>query len=239
MDGTAIPAIKDALPSTRITDSISKAQKVVSVSAATGRSLPMVQALLKKCNLKDPCILSGGTEIINPLNFNILWEVRLSKHQVTKIIEVCNPYPYEVFFSDEVKGLPARNKIQTGSERIVYVKDCKMDDAKKIQKDLMKMNDIAAHFAGSWTQGRVDIHITHISATKKHAVDQLIKILHVEKKEVLVVGDTSNDVPLFESAGFRVAMGNATDDLKQKADYIAPSVEEDGLAHVIETFILS
>lgn len=36
----------------------------------------------------------------------------------------------------------------------------------------------------------------------------------------------------------RIAMGNAVDDLKAIADYIAPPVEKDGVAHVIEKFIL-
>lgn len=41
------------------------------------------------------------------------------------------------------------------------------------------------------------------------------------------------------ACGLRVAMGNAVDDLKAIADYIAPSVDDDGLAEVIEKFILS
>lgn len=239
LDGTAIPAKKEALPSTRVIDSIRKAQEVISVSAATGRSFPMVQAILDKCKFNNPCILSGGTEIIDPITNKIVWQVRLPENQVKQIVKVCLPYPYEVFFSDDVQGLPARDKRVRGSERIVYIKDCKLDDAKKIQKELLKIQDIASHFAGSWTPERVDFHITQKEATKKHAVNKLIKMLHVNKNEVIAVGDNNNDIPLFESAGFKVAMRNASDDLIQIADYIAPSVDEDGLAYVIDKFILS
>jgi hydroxymethylpyrimidine pyrophosphatase-like HAD family hydrolase len=52
------------------------------------------------------------------------------------------------------------------------------------------------------------------------------------------VGDGHNDLPLFEACGFRVAMGNADEELKKLADYIAPSVEDDGIVDVIEKFIL-
>lgn len=41
------------------------------------------------------------------------------------------------------------------------------------------------------------------------------------------------------ASGLKVAMGNAVDDLKAIADYIAPSVNEDGIVDVIEKFILS
>jgi HAD superfamily hydrolase (TIGR01484 family) len=238
LDGTAIPAVKNALPSDNIIDSIGKAQRVVTVSAATGRSLPMVQAILNACKLKDPCILSGGTEIIDPLTNKIVWQVRLLENQVKQIVKVCLPYPYEVFFSDDIKGLPARDRKVSGSERIVYIKDCKMEDAKKIQKELKEIQNITSHFAGSWTPDRVDVHITHKDATKKHAVNELTKMLCVGKNEVIAVGDNNNDIPLFESAGFKVAMGNATDDLKRVADYIAPPVKKDGLAYVIQKFIL-
>jgi len=40
------------------------------------------------------------------------------------------------------------------------------------------------------------------------------------------------------ACGLKVAMGNATEDLKEIADYIAPTVDEDGVADVIEKFVL-
>lgn len=40
------------------------------------------------------------------------------------------------------------------------------------------------------------------------------------------------------ACGLKVAMGNAVQDLKEIADYIAPSVDEDGIADVIEKFVL-
>lgn len=45
-------------------------------------------------------------------------------------------------------------------------------------------------------------------------------------------------MPLLMACGLRVAMGNAVEDLKAIADYIAPPVENDGVADVIEKFIL-
>ena len=48
-----------------------------------------------------------------------------------------------------------------------------------------------------------------------------------------------NDIPLLNICGLKVAMGNADKKLKSIAHHIAPSVDEDGVAHVVEKFILS
>jgi len=62
--------------------------------------------------------------------------------------------------------------------------------------------------------------------------------LNLKKENVIAVGDSGNDIPLFESAGLKVAMGNSTEDLKSKADFVTKNVENDGLAYVIEKYIL-
>ena len=238
LDGTAIPTKLNAIPSFRLINSIKKAQKLVRLSAATGRSTTTARKILQTLNLIDPCIVCGGTQIINPKTEITLWEKRLTELQVKKIIKVCKPYPYEVIFSDEAKGATAMNKIIKGSERIIYVMATKEKDAELILEELNKIDGIAANLPGSWTKNRMDIHITNKLATKKNAVEKLIKLLNIDKRFVLGVGDRDNDLPLFESVGYKVAMGDGTEKLKNAADYIAPSVENDGLAKVIEKFIL-
>ena len=54
----------------------------------------------------------------------------------------------------------------------------------------------------------------------------------------MAIGDGHNDIPLLEAAGFKVAMGNAPDEVKAVADYVAPSLQDDGVAEAIERFIL-
>ena len=51
-------------------------------------------------------------------------------------------------------------------------------------------------------------------------------------------GDFDNDLPMFRRAGLRIAMGNGNDRVKQLADYVTRSNEEDGVADAIETLFL-
>lgn len=239
IDGTAMPLALTATPSERVIQAVKKAKQFSKVCAATGRSISHARYLLKALDLKDPCVISGGTQIIDPLTEKTLWEKKLSEEQVKQITQVCLPYPYPVGFSDETKGIPAKEKHINGSERVVYIWNVKEEDAIYLQKKIKEIIGVTANTPGSWTKGRLDIHVTNIEATKKHALEELIKILRVEKNEIIGVGDHNNDLPLFESVGFKVAMGNATEKLKNKADYVTASVDEDGLADAIEKFILN
>lgn len=63
-------------------------------------------------------------------------------------------------------------------------------------------------------------------------------MLNINSEDVIGVRDSNNDMTLFKNVGLKVAMGNATEELKATADFIASPIEKDGLAQVIEKFIL-
>jgi hydroxymethylpyrimidine pyrophosphatase-like HAD family hydrolase len=96
-----------------------------------------------------------------------------------------------------------------------------------------------AHFTPSWEGGSlVDLHVTDPGATKEYAILVWRQLEGVEKEETIGVGDSGNDIPIFHSSGLKVATGNATPTLKELADYVAPSVTENALAHVIDSFLI-
>jgi hydroxymethylpyrimidine pyrophosphatase-like HAD family hydrolase len=62
--------------------------------------------------------------------------------------------------------------------------------------------------------------------------------LRIEQSEVLAIGDSDADVPMIEWAGIGVAMGNGSPDAKAAADWVAPTLENNGAAAAIERFCL-
>lgn len=64
------------------------------------------------------------------------------------------------------------------------------------------------------------------------------EMLGLEKEEIMGIGDQENDLSLVENAGLGIAMGNAIEKVKDAADYITCSNDENGVAHVIEKFVL-
>ncbi|MEG0857514.1 MAG: HAD-IIB family hydrolase, partial [Terrisporobacter sp.] len=76
-------------------------------------------------------------------------------------------------------------------------------------------------------------------ANKGAGIGLLAHELGIKQDEIICVGDAGNDKHMIEYAGLGVAMGNATEDIKDLADYITLSNDDDGVAHVINKFILN
>lgn len=82
------------------------------------------------------------------------------------------------------------------------------------------------------------LEFVHKDCNKGAGVKALADYLGIDKSEVICVGDEGNDKHMIEFAGLGVAMGNATEEIKSIAQYVTLSNEEDGVAHLIEKFIL-
>lgn len=82
------------------------------------------------------------------------------------------------------------------------------------------------------------LDVTHPEATKGTVVERLAVHLGIDQDEIAVIGDSANDVAMFEKAGFSIAMGNASDKVKAAADAVSDSNEAAGVAVAIERFIL-
>lgn len=73
-------------------------------------------------------------------------------------------------------------------------------------------------------------------AKKSLGVEFLAKKWGLKKEEILTIGDQNNDIELLKSGGVKVAMGNATPELKECADFITDTVQNDGFVKAIEKF---
>lgn len=76
-------------------------------------------------------------------------------------------------------------------------------------------------------------------ANKWNAIMDIADILNIKKEEIIAIGDNINDLKMIQNAGLGVAMENGTPDVKNVADYIAKSNDDDGVAIVIEKYVLN
>jgi hydroxymethylpyrimidine pyrophosphatase-like HAD family hydrolase len=82
------------------------------------------------------------------------------------------------------------------------------------------------------------LDVTPAGATKGHAVTRIAARLGLPLSAVAVIGDMSNDLPMFAVAGLAIAMGNATDAVKSAARFTTETNESEGFAVAMERFIL-
>ena len=79
-----------------------------------------------------------------------------------------------------------------------------------------------------------NLEINGPGATKGDALCRLASFLGIDYEQTMGFGDGENDFTLIQKAGIGVAMGNAIEDLKIKADYVTRTNDEDGVAAAIE-----
>ena len=72
--------------------------------------------------------------------------------------------------------------------------------------------------------------------SKATGLEKLAKYLNISKEEIIAIGDADNDIEMIQYAGVGVAMKNAKDEIKNLADFVTKSNEEDGVAYVINKF---
>lgn len=61
----------------------------------------------------------------------------------------------------------------------------------------------------------------------------------IDKEDTISFGDNISDIPMLKASGTSVAMGNAVSQVKDIADYITLSNDEDGIAEYIEKYLLN
>lgn len=96
------------------------------------------------------------------------------------------------------------------------------------------MPDMPHCVSARWHPDFTDITVK--GADKGNALRTMAAHLGYEIGECIAFGDGGNDVSILQSAGIGVAMGNASEEVKAKADYITTSVDEDGIRNALQHF---
>jgi Cof subfamily protein (haloacid dehalogenase superfamily) len=89
------------------------------------------------------------------------------------------------------------------------------------------------------SSGTDNIEIMIGTTSKGNAVAHLADILNVNAEEVMCIGDSENDISMLKFAGIGVAMGNGLQMVKDIADYITDTNDNDGVAKAVEHFVLN
>lgn len=125
-------------------------------------------------------------------------------------------------------------KNNTGPNKILFMSSPqKITELKKVleasQKDLINMYLSKATY----------LEVMPLGIGKKETVELICKRHSIPKSKALAIGDNDNDIGMITYAGVGIAMGNALESVKQCADYVTKSNDNDGVAEAIEKFILN
>ncbi|WP_199738579.1 Cof-type HAD-IIB family hydrolase [Corallococcus sp. CA054B] len=82
------------------------------------------------------------------------------------------------------------------------------------------------------------LDVTHPEANKGMVVREAARLLSLPLEQIAVIGDMANDLPMLNTAGLGIAMGNASPEVQRSARHVTRTNEEDGFAHAVDVFLL-
>ncbi|MBU5677113.1 Cof-type HAD-IIB family hydrolase [Alkaliphilus sp. MSJ-5] len=152
----------------------------------------------------------------------------VSRVEKSKIKAFWRPI-YEVLFSNTHKKVNFNSFIHNGG---------KITSIFVVSRNSEKINSIKAKLANIEgidvsSSGKDNIEILDKGATKAHGLAKLLSKLNISSDEIVTVGDNFNDLTMIKYAGLGVAMGNSEAEIKEHADWVTKTNEEDGVAHLI------
>lgn len=111
--------------------------------------------------------------------------------------------------------------------------DGNMDKLKFFRNEISSIEGV--NVCSSWEN---NVEIMDMEVSKGYGLDYLSKKLDISHEQIIAIGDNENDISMLNFAGLGVAMGNAVEKTKKQADIITSTNDEDGVAKVIEKYIL-
>ncbi len=246
LDGTLIPYDHEALPSRKVREAVKKAQGTVSICIVTGRSLHSVTNMFPLLGIKKGyAVLNNGAQVFALETNKLHYDQPIMQKDLALLVATLLAENIAFYLKDEAYEM-RKNRIcyqhgQPLSKTYMLYTDDVLSDKKAnhLINLLHPITGLTIHKTHHKLPDKYALNITHSNATKLHGIHVVQKLLGVTQEETIGIGDSYNDFPLLMACGLKVAMGNAVEDLKEIADVIAPPVTEDGVASIIERYILS
>lgn len=206
-----------------------------------------------KNNYEDRAILEGALDkktaieiykIVHKHNLNInfnSWDTLIREKEVPKnhAYYIMNKYITE---EKRVKFLVTNDIISTINnfegtllKGIVIEEKGNKDNLWAAKKEIKEKFKDKLHVVSS---GSDNFEIMDGSISKGNAVLHLAKSLNINKDEIMCIGDSENDISMLKVAGVSVAMGNANEIVKEIADFITDTNNNDGVSKAIEKYVL-
>lgn len=234
IDGTLLPAFHDPL-SPRLREALVRSVGELDLALITGRSYEEVQPVLAQLSFPKIWLgLGGGGEIRSP-DGEVIFQAELEMDDVRSVVEFAHGEGVVHALGEqgwqELSELPPASPI-----RALFVGPCTPQRAAALQAlGAQKFPHLYVSVVTDPTiDGARTVFFQPGDATKGDALRRIQQELGATKRETAAAGDMSLDVPMFEHACLSAAMGNAPEEVKARARTILGSVDEEGVAELLE-----
>lgn len=256
LDGTLLRS--DSSVSPRTVRSIQEARaRGIIVAIATGRMYATASPYGRLLGLGDiPMMLYAGGLIQTAESRKVLFEQAIAESDAAELLALAKKMGWQMqTYIDDVLRVAVYDKWVQDYERITHCRAVVCgDDFYVPQGRPNKMLSRGEHdelerrrkLIEEAMPGRFHIifsdptflEIMPKGVNKGIGLHRLGEVFHVPVEQIMAVGDSPNDLDMLKEAGFSVAVDNASPAVKEIVDYVTSSNDNDGVAEVIEKFVL-
>jgi HAD superfamily hydrolase (TIGR01484 family) len=235
MDGTVLN--EDQVVSEANRQAIGAAAEAgVTVMFATGRGIHSARPFIDDLKLQSPIVTINGGEVWRAPD-NLYKRHLMEAKWIRQMHEMAIEFD-SWFWAYAVEGVYNRDNWPGDIDSIEWMK------FGFYSENLEKLATIRQEHE-SW--GKFEITNSHpfnlemnpLGISKASGLIDICGLLGIEMSDIIAMGDSLNELAMIRASGLGVAMGNAQDEVKQAADIVTASNVEDGVARIIEQYILN
>lgn len=265
LDGTTLN--NDGIISTENREALIKAaEKGVNIVIATGRPRAALPKDVFEIDAIRYVLTSNGARITDLKEEKNIYENCMSELAAEKSVELLRQHNYvlecfvdgiayiEKDYYDKVKSsnqsfrdvryiLNTRNPIEDIFGFILKnkasIENINVNFEDISEKPAMREKLLTIPEATITSSFNHNLEIGGATTSKAEALRKMCEILGIKPEEMMAVGDSPNDIAMLKASGLPVAVGNAKDEVKAVAKYIAPANHENGVADAVRRFVLN
>lgn len=207
---------------------------------ASGRSLTYTKKIAKIIDSDNYIISNNGALAYDNINKKVIYASYINKEDLLRIINLCND---EVSITYQLLDKDVATLNEYDLDKVVQVviitknRELLLDIMDKINciDGIKVANKHRSFYVPGYTSyNDLYIDVSSREADKKIAIKNTLDYLNLDNKDSIRFGDGINDIEMFEKDSFNVAVFNAIPEVKERANMITTSYDEDGVGNALE-----
>ncbi len=258
MDGTCLNS-KSKMSDKTLNALKKAAESGIIVVPTTGRNITCLPAKIKHENFYRYVISSNGALAVDLKENEEIFKSYIDSETAVKILDKCKKidifiaahidrdyyvqgklvyYAVKHFLGDDAPTLKCvKSMAKTAKESDRHIEEFQLFYfGERYREKIKEIIEPYPDVCSAHSKGYAEIY--NKKGSKGTALLALAKHLGIKPEETACIGDEENDISMFEVAGTRFAMGNAIARVKNKADIILPTNDDDGVAEAIYRYVL-
>lgn len=249
LDGTLLNS-NGKLPIKHV-QAVKKAQDAgIIVVIATGRYPMQTKWIVDQLGFNGILITHDGAAIIKSSTWELIHEYSYSINEISPLIAYCrkNNIDFSMctafdYFTESLQAF------QENDYTKFDITPSFQNDVLQIKDRIMKLTINDKKKVGGWQEmdlpsnirKRVDLEFFKeyipFDAYKTNGLKKVLNMYGINPSEIIAIGDYYNDIDMLQFAGVGIAMDNAPDDVKEIADDVTNSNDQDGVFHAFEKYL--